>query len=152
MSDSSVSVRVTVPFSSESPLQVVEVERIPLILVRRDGVVSAFLDNCPDEDKPLEPVLNRHGDIVCTQHGARFDCAGCLVDPGNAHHPKRCEEGLLAVPANAEMDDRVELVVTPELRREADEVRRRRARRAGRRSPRGLRGLLYRVKRILLGG
>ncbi len=124
----------SVHFPAELQLQISEVGRVPLVMVRRDEDVVVFLDNCPDENLPLKPVLNSHGQIVCTQHGARFDCAGCLFHPGAAHHPERCEQGLLSVPAEAVKLETVMVSITPELQQEADRIaeKRRRRKKGGR--------------------
>jgi nitrite reductase/ring-hydroxylating ferredoxin subunit len=119
----------SVHFPAELQLQVSEVGRVPLIMVRRDAMVAVFFDNCPDENLPLKPVLNSLGQIVCTQHGARFDCAGCLVHSGAAHHADRCEQGLQPVPAEAVELEKVMVTITPELLQEADRIAEKRRRR-----------------------
>ncbi len=133
----------SIDFPIELQLQVSEVGRVPLILVRREDAIVVFLDNCPDENLQLNPVLNSHGQVVCTQHGARFDCAGCLVHPGTAHHPERCEQGLQTVPAVVAAPGVVMVTITPELQHEADRLAERRQRRLkGGRLRRFARGLV----------
>ena len=144
MSESSqIPLIATVCFPADQQLQVSEVGRVPLILLRRKDDILVFLDNCPDENLRLNPVLNSHGQIVCTHHGARFDCAGCLVHPGTAHHPARCDQGLQAVPVDVVGPEVVKVTLTPELQREADRLAERRRRRGkGGRLRRLLRGLV----------
>jgi nitrite reductase/ring-hydroxylating ferredoxin subunit len=141
---------VTVPFAAGERISVAHDGRLPLdvILLRHGEQVSAFLDDCPDERKPLEPVLNSRGEVVCTVHGASFDCNGCLVRPGGAHHPENCIAGLVPVPVETADADAVTLAITPEVRKEAERIQLQRRRR---RYGRGLRGLVRRLSAWMRG-
>ena len=51
--------------------------RLDVVIVRRDGVVHAYLNSCPHQLTPLETFpdkfLNEDGSLfVCSTHGARF--------------------------------------------------------------------------------
>jgi nitrite reductase/ring-hydroxylating ferredoxin subunit len=136
--------RLTVRHEPQAEVELVSAAGIPVILVRREDGVHAFLDNCPDEnlplekdDLPLERVLNRRGELVCTQHGARFNCAGCLIDPGNAHHAEQCAPGLTAIPVLSVNDASVELEISQELRDGWERIARRRSRKRHGRGPLG---------------
>jgi acyl-coenzyme A synthetase/AMP-(fatty) acid ligase/nitrite reductase/ring-hydroxylating ferredoxin subunit len=133
---------VTVPFAVGERLHVARDGRLLLdvILLREGDGVRAFLDNCPDEHKPLRPILNSRGEIVCTEHGASFDCNGCLARPGGARHPERCTAGLVPVPVERADADAVTLVLTPEVSKQAERVKQLRQRR------RHLRGWLGRLR------
>ncbi len=50
--------------------------RRDVILVRRDGVLRAYVNACPHQGTPLETFpdrfLDQDGLLVCSTHGARF--------------------------------------------------------------------------------
>lgn len=52
------------------------VARRDVILVRRDGVLRAYVNACPHQGTPLETFPDRFMDpdglLVCSTHGARF--------------------------------------------------------------------------------
>jgi nitrite reductase/ring-hydroxylating ferredoxin subunit len=52
------------------------VMRRDVILVRRDGVLRAYVNACPHQGTPLETFpdrfLDQDGLLVCSTHGARF--------------------------------------------------------------------------------
>jgi nitrite reductase/ring-hydroxylating ferredoxin subunit len=52
------------------------VARRDVILVRRDGVLRAYVNACPHQGTPLETFpdrfLDQGGLLVCSTHGARF--------------------------------------------------------------------------------
>lgn len=59
--------------------------RVDILLVRRNGVLRAYLNSCPHEGTPLETFpdkfLDENGSLlVCSTHGARFLVeTGCCV-------------------------------------------------------------------------
>jgi len=74
----------------------VEPGGFPILLVRRDGRVRAYINACPHQDLPLDyrgkQVLSADGRILrCTNHAAGFDAdtgagadglgVGCALDP-----------------------------------------------------------------------
>jgi 3-phenylpropionate/trans-cinnamate dioxygenase ferredoxin component len=56
-------------------LTAVEVSGVRVCLVRVDGEVHAFRDNCSHRDFPLSAGTLEDGTIECAWHGARFDVA-----------------------------------------------------------------------------
>jgi nitrite reductase/ring-hydroxylating ferredoxin subunit len=80
--------------------------RRDVILVRRDGVLRAYVNSCPHQGTPLETFpdrfLNHDGSIlICSTHGARFrvEDGVCVSGP--------CLGKALAVVAYAERDGSV---------------------------------------------
>lgn len=74
--------------------------RRDVILVRRGGVLRAYVNSCPHQGTPLETFpdkfLNEDGSLfVCSTHGARFrvDDGHCVSGPceGKALTPVMCE-------------------------------------------------------------
>lgn len=62
--------------------------RRDVILVRRDGVLRAYVNSCPHQGTPLETFpdrfLNHDGSLlICSTHGARFrvDDGYCVSGP-----------------------------------------------------------------------
>ncbi len=77
----------------------------PLLLLRRGGVVRAFVNACPHQYLPLDyrsdAILSADGRrLLCSAHGAAFDAAtgSCLSGDG--------AEGLDPVPV-IEVDGRI---------------------------------------------
>lgn len=117
-------------------LATLEVEGIPLVLAQSEFGWRAFLDDCPDENLPMEPKVTRTGGIVCAQHGASFCVtSGCLLRLGNARHTNRCAAGLFKVEVRANDDRSIELFVSEELRERWANVQRRRFRKSFGRGP-----------------
>jgi nitrite reductase/ring-hydroxylating ferredoxin subunit len=71
------------------------VARRDVILVRRDGVLRAYVNACPHQGTPLETFpdrfLDQDGLLVCSTHGARFRAQDgfCVSGPceGKNLHP-----------------------------------------------------------------
>lgn len=64
------------------------VARRDVILVRRGGVVRAYVNSCPHQGTPLETFpdrfLNHDGSLlICSTHGARFrvEDGACISGP-----------------------------------------------------------------------
>lgn len=62
--------------------------RRDVVLVRRDGVLRAYVNSCPHQGTPLETFpdkfLNEDGSLfVCSTHGARFrvEDGACVSGP-----------------------------------------------------------------------
>lgn len=84
------------------------VARRDVILVRRGGVLRAYVNACPHQGTPLdtfpERFLDRDGRLfVCSTHGARFrvEDGFCVSGPceGKSLQPIACvlENGVVAV-------------------------------------------------------
>jgi nitrite reductase/ring-hydroxylating ferredoxin subunit len=83
------------------------VARRDVILVRRDGVLRAYVNACPHQGAPLETFpdrfLDQDGLLVCSTHGARFrvEDGFCVSGPceGKSLQPIACvlENGVVAV-------------------------------------------------------
>jgi nitrite reductase/ring-hydroxylating ferredoxin subunit len=63
--------------------------RQSVVVTRRDGAVSAFINRCPHARWPLDTFDGRflftpQGDLMCAAHGALFDpmSGACLGGPG----------------------------------------------------------------------
>lgn len=83
------------------------VVRRDVILVRRDGVLRAYVNACPHQGTPLETFpdrfLDQDGLLVCSTHGARFrvedgycvsgPCAGKSLQGA----PVAVEDGVIVV-------------------------------------------------------
>lgn len=62
--------------------------RCDIVLVRRNGVLRAYVNSCPHQGTPLETFpdqfLSRDGSLlICSTHGARFrvDDGYCISGP-----------------------------------------------------------------------
>ena len=75
-------------------------DRIDIVVVRRAGIIRAYVNTCPHQGTPLETVpdkfLNEDGSLlVCSTHGARFRAEDgvCVSGPceGKALSPARFE-------------------------------------------------------------
>lgn len=82
--------------------------RIDVIVLRRDGVMRAYLNSCPHQGTPLETfpekLLSEDGSLlVCSTHGARFrlEDGHCVSGPceGKALTPldAKCEGGVVTL-------------------------------------------------------
>jgi len=82
--------------------------RLDLVVVRKDGVVRAYVNSCPHQGTLLETFpdkfLNEDGTLfVCSTHGARsrVDDGYCVSGPceGKSLIVARCEvrEGFVAI-------------------------------------------------------
>ena len=56
-------------------LKAVMVEGTPVVLANVDGDIYALQDECSHEEYPLSDGELEGEDLVCTYHGARFECA-----------------------------------------------------------------------------
>ena len=55
----------------------------PIVLVRMDGAVRAFVDRCPHRNYPLSDGRLRNGLLECPYHGWGFAADGaCALVPG----------------------------------------------------------------------
>lgn len=83
------------------------VARRDVILVRRDGVLQAYVNACPHQGTPLETFPDRFMDqdglLVCSTHGARFrvEDGFCVSGPceGKSLRATACaiENGVVVV-------------------------------------------------------
>lgn len=102
------------------------VQGIPLVLAQVEFEWRAYLDDCPDENRPLGPKVGRRA-IVCCHHGASFSVeSGCLLQVGNAHHQDRCLTGLYWVDVRRSGEGVLEVFLSGQLRTFWGEVRRQR--------------------------
>ena len=75
----------------------------PVCLVRFEGRVSAFADECTHQAFPLSAgEVHADGTLECVWHGARFDCltGAVLRDPATGPlmvYPVRVENGRVLV-------------------------------------------------------
>jgi len=83
--------------------------RRDILVVRRAGVLHAYLNACPHQGTPLETFPDRFLNedaslLVCSTHGARFrvEDGFCISGPcaGKSLQPIACtvEEGRIVVP------------------------------------------------------
>ncbi|MCW2621928.1 MAG: Rieske (2Fe-2S) iron-sulfur domain protein [Frankiales bacterium] len=71
----------------DGPVQV-EVGDVALVLVRRQGVVSALADRCTHRGGPLSDGTLEDGCLVCPWHGSSFDAGTGAVVRGPATRPQ----------------------------------------------------------------
>jgi nitrite reductase/ring-hydroxylating ferredoxin subunit len=141
----------TLPIDAAKRVQLTEgPDGLPLIIVKQDATYVVSVNNCPDENLPLNAPqqnvvpINPRGDVLCVHHKALFNsCTGCLVSSGKARHVDRLAEGLQTVPVVAVEDSAVTVAITPEIAAYWQQVRAIRFRKSFGRGPVGaLRHLL----------
>ena len=81
--------------------------RLDVVVIRRGGVLRAYMNSCPHQGTPLETFpdrfLDQNGLLVCSTHGARFRVDGgyCVSGPcaGKALRAVVCvvEDGVISV-------------------------------------------------------
>ncbi|MEW6300908.1 MAG: Rieske 2Fe-2S domain-containing protein [Thermodesulfobacteriota bacterium] len=76
----------------EDELRRVEVDRLPLLLVRRRGQIYAMAETCSHLSGPLAEGRLEGSSIVCPWHGSRFSLEDGRVEHGPATHPQPCFE------------------------------------------------------------
>ena len=74
----------------ENELRRVEVGRVPVVLVRRQGRVFALAETCSHLSGPLAAGRLEGDSMVCPWHGSRFALTDGRVLNGPATHPQPC--------------------------------------------------------------
>jgi nitrite reductase/ring-hydroxylating ferredoxin subunit/uncharacterized membrane protein len=74
----------------ENELRRVEVDRLPILLVRRQGQIYALAETCSHLSGPLAEGRLEGDNVVCPWHGSRFALADGRVVNGPATHPQPC--------------------------------------------------------------
>ncbi|HKA52367.1 MAG TPA: non-heme iron oxygenase ferredoxin subunit [Candidatus Binatia bacterium] len=76
----------------ENELRRVEVGRVPVLLVRRQGRIFALAEACSHLSGPLAEGRLEGDSVVCPWHGSRFALGDGRVLNGPATHPQPCFE------------------------------------------------------------
>src|SRR5215831_12842292 len=74
----------------ENELRRVEVGRVPVLLVRRQGRIFALAETCSHLSGPLAEGRLEGDSVVCPWHGSRFALGDGRVLNGPATHPQPC--------------------------------------------------------------
>jgi nitrite reductase/ring-hydroxylating ferredoxin subunit len=68
----------------------VEVNEIPVVLVRRGKDVFALAETCAHLGGPLSGGALEGDSIICPWHGSRFDLRSGAILNGPSTHPQTC--------------------------------------------------------------
>jgi nitrite reductase/ring-hydroxylating ferredoxin subunit/uncharacterized membrane protein len=77
---------------SEGRLHRVEVEGVPILVVRQEGQIFALAETCAHLGAPLADGELQERSVVCPWHRSRFDLASGRVIDGPAVHAQPCLE------------------------------------------------------------
>ena len=77
---------------SEGQLQRVEVEGVPILVVRQGGQIFALAETCAHLGGPLADGELQGRSVICPWHGSRFDLASGRVIDGPTVHAQPCLE------------------------------------------------------------